>query len=104
MKARHFTSVLTATKDETAETASIHHHLYLGNSWVMQESQSQPYIRVTIKAHADDFESIGLTLRHPSQTIKHPVLADTSCQSCLTGTSWSTNRRSYTITDEDKSC
>jgi hypothetical protein len=51
----------------------------------MQESQSQPYIRIIIKAHANDYKSIGFTLRHPSQTIKHPAIADTECQSCLAG-------------------
>jgi hypothetical protein len=99
--------VLTATKDETAETASIHNHLYHGNSWVMQESQSQPYIRVTIKAHADDYESIDLTQRHQSQTIEHTALVIPAAKSALLELKlynpWSTNRLSYTITDENKS-
>ena len=40
MKVRHLTPfcVLRAIRDEYAETASIRHHLYHGNSWISQES------------------------------------------------------------------
>ena len=70
------------------KTIPLDHHVYdtLTNSWVQRNSKPQPFVNVTIQALSQDYIDLGLDAMHVSFiSASVPALADTGCQSCLTG-------------------
>lgn len=53
--------------------------------WIRQPSQSQPYIKLTVQAHEDDYKALGVTLHSRPKPATMHIMADTGCQSCLAG-------------------
>ena len=70
------------------KTIPLDHHVYdtLSESWVQRNSKPQPFINVTIQTLSQDYIKLGLDAMHVSSiSASVPALADTGCQSCLTG-------------------
>lgn len=63
------------------------HHLYnnLHDAWLKGPSRAQPYIRVNVTAHKQDYEDLGFDLQTPTKSVSLAAMADTGCQSCLIG-------------------
>ena len=53
--------------------------------WVKKNSQPQPYINLRVKILPEDYKALGVTLNAHPKTVVLPAMADTGCQSCLTG-------------------
>ena len=73
---------------ETVETTNVKHHVYdkASGKWIRRNSQQQPLIKVSLSV-TDFPDQRGHTSRQPRRVITRHALADTGCQSCLTGTS-----------------
>ena len=64
------------------------HHVYdeLSKSWIQRNSKPQPFLNVTVQTCAQDYPELGLDdYKVSSLAASIPALADTGCQSCLTG-------------------
>lgn len=63
------------------------HHLYNRNCsrWERRTSAPQPSLQVKIRISPSDYETLGQTCRIKSNEISCPAIADTGCQSCLSG-------------------
>ena len=105
-KDHHYESVCQSTKHDTAQAITsdasfdwlctsevaaatdVKHHIFdkASGKWVKRNSKQQPLIQVTISV--TDFPNHSLDTKRPlRKTISRQALADTGCQSCLTGTS-----------------
>ena len=78
---------LTPAEDLVADSAILDHHVFDPdyNRWVKKPSQPQPFLKLDLTVHPDDYSALGL----PRSIIRKPksgslqVMADTGCQSCL---------------------
>jgi len=64
------------------------HHVYdeLSKSWIQRNSKPQPFLNVTVQICAQYYSELGLDdYKVSSLAASIPALADTGCQSCLTG-------------------
>ena len=105
-KDHHYESVCQSTKKDTAqaiasdavfdwlctsevtEAKEVKHHVFdkTAGKWIKQNSKQQPLIQVSISiTDFPDHRSDTTTV--PKRTVTKQALADTGCQSCLTGTS-----------------
>ena len=66
---------------------SLDHHLYnnICDQWLQRSSQQQPFIKMKVAIHPDDYTALGFNLSGPPKTFQVQVVADTGCQSCLAG-------------------
>ena len=78
--------VCTVSKHDI--TVPLEHHVYdtLTDTWVRRNSKPQPYINVDIQTCSQDYAELGFhDMYVPSISASVPAIADTGCQSCLTG-------------------
>ena len=63
------------------------HHLYdhLSDTWIKKLSKPQPFIRVTISAHNEDYDNFGVEYSSRTKSAVVSAMAYTGCQSCLAG-------------------
>ena len=62
--------------------------MYLTNftkGWLRRRSKYQPYIRLRMNIHHEDYNHFGFPLRVPQAQSFVSAMADTGCQSCLAG-------------------
>ena len=66
---------------------SLDHHLYnnICDQWLQRSSQQQPFIKMKLAIHPDDYTALGFNLNVQPKTSQVQVMADTGCQSCLAG-------------------
>ena len=66
---------------------SLDHHLYnnICDQWLQRSSQQQPFIKMKVAIHPDDYTALGFNLNRPPKISQVQVMADTGCQSCLAG-------------------
>ena len=66
---------------------SLDHHLYnnICDQWLQRSSQQQPFIKMKVAIHPNDYTALGFNLNVPPKTSQVQVMADTGCQSCLAG-------------------
>ena len=64
------------------------HHIYsqANKKWVRKQSKPQPYVQLTASTRIADYASLGYPLPGGNQTTLLEGMADTGCQSCLSGT------------------
>lgn len=80
-------TVSTFEQQHGKRSITLDHHLYnqLNDTWVKKPSRPQPFLKLTVEALREDYRHLGFTLaRTPKPTHAH-AMADTGCQSCLTG-------------------
>ena len=77
---------LTALDDQDASTMG--HHVYdrSTKALIRRPSQPQPFIRLQAEINPVDYASAGYQLNGGARQTSTQALADTGCQSCLTGT------------------
>ena len=70
-------------------TVPLEHHVYdtLSDTWVRRNSKPQPFINVDIQTISQDYTELGLDDMNAGSAlaVTVPAIADTGCQSCLTG-------------------
>jgi hypothetical protein len=66
-------------------TLTLDHHQYdeLSDCWKRLASKPQPFIKLSVSATQEDYDTFGLTLNARTKNVFLPVMADTGCQSCL---------------------
>ena len=78
------------TLSPTTNAITLDHYVYneLNKTWQCRLSDPQPYTDVTVQYIPADAEDLGIkpSLKQSSPAILHPGMADTGCQSCLSGT------------------
>ena len=81
-----YTCTLTTIQDNRIDT--IDHHIYdqPTESWVRRKSAPQPFIQLRAEINKIDYSRLGLGLDTGNRQIITEAMADTGCQSCLTGT------------------
>lgn len=81
-----YTCTLTTIQDNRIDT--IDHHVYdqPTESWVRRKSAPQPFIQLRTEVNKIDYSRLGLGLGAGNRQITTEAMADTGCQSCLTGT------------------
>lgn len=81
---------LCSTSDDISSaddtTAALRHHTFdnTTKTWTERRSRAQPLVEVNIAVA--DCSPLGYPTPKDTRSIHHKVLADTGCQSCLTGT------------------
>ena len=55
------------------------------DKWTRRPSNPQLYICLTLTIERDDYKALGLDLRKRYRAVTLPTMADTGCQSCLSG-------------------
>ena len=72
---------------EIAGATDVQHHIFdkTAGKWVMRNSKEQPLIEVSLSV-TDFPEHSSDATRLPTKSVTKQALADTGCQSCLTGT------------------
>ncbi|XP_052763302.1 uncharacterized protein LOC128205598 [Mya arenaria] len=83
-----FDDSCTLSESGVERALRINHHVYdkLSETWVKKRSASQAFVNVVATVSHDDYSALGFDLKNKcfiSATI--PAMADTGCQSCLTG-------------------
>lgn len=75
----------TPDKTSLSHIQCLDHHIYdeMCRQWMKRPSRSQPYMKVEITAHEEDYKELGLDLGTQSSTATIQAMADTGCQSCL---------------------
>ena len=72
-----------------ARSIILEHHLYndLCKAWERRASDPQPFVDIDIQILPSDINDIGITPHFDSPTpmVTVPAMADTGCQSCLSG-------------------
>ena len=78
--------VLTTLRDNGICT--LDHHIYDQSSglWLRRQSKPQPLIQLEVELNSADYSRLGLTLDTGNRQISAEAMADTGCQSCLSGT------------------
>ena len=68
-------------------TIMLDHHLYnnMCDTWIMQASKPQPFVKVNITVNPVDYRDLGFKTSIQQREVKTHVMADTGCQSCLAG-------------------
>ena len=79
--------LMCGVETESYTSAGIRHHIYDSSKqqWYQQRSQAQPFVKVYISVAKQDCINLGHKLNCNTKSINRPALADTGCQSCLTG-------------------
>ena len=84
-----FSSICSINSDTTLGLHSVilDHHLYdnMCNRWSRQFSKAQPFIKLAMSTHKDDYQALGFTMTCPPTSCTIQGMADTGCQSCLCG-------------------
>ena len=67
---------------------TLDHHIYDQSSglWLRRQSKPQPLIQLEVELNSADYSRLGLTLDTGNRRISAEAMADTGCQSCLSGT------------------
>ena len=73
--------------ENDTQNNGLEHHVFNDGKWQKQRSQEQPYITVKVSTSNKDCLELGHTLHNRSHSITYSALADTGCQSSLTGIS-----------------
>lgn len=78
---------ITSNWNNQIQAIAIDHHLYdnLSRTWVQRQSQSQPFVTIQTFINADDYSALGFKIKATKKPIAIQAMADTGCQSCLTG-------------------
>ena len=81
-----YTCTLTTIQENRIDT--IDHHVYdqPTESWVRRKSAPQPFIQLRAEVNKIDYSRLGFGLGAGNHQITTEAMADTGCQSCLTGT------------------
>ena len=86
-------NLLCATTDiQSTNTNSItlDHHIFneASDTWEKRRSDGQPITNLSIQVHPNDVQELGFPASEIplSPTVSYPAMADTGCQSCLSGT------------------
>lgn len=78
--------VLSESALERSVQMDHHVHDTLTNSWVKRRSKDQPFVNVVAKVSPNDYSSLGFHIKRKDYpAVILPAMADTGCQSCLTG-------------------
>ena len=87
---------ISTTIHQGRKTIALDHHVYrqLSDSWVKQASKPQPFVKLNLEIAPEDYNQLGFS-SYLSRSIKErfsqpksisvSAMADTGCQSCLTG-------------------
>lgn len=77
----------TENTDSTVFSITLDHHLYnhLTQRWQRQPSQPQPFINLTVSIAKKDYTQLGFRVKSNTANTRISAMADTGCQSCLTG-------------------
>ena len=69
-------------------TRTLDHHTYRQStqSWVRGQSKPQPYLKLKVEVNNRDYGALGFTLKARNSVAFTEAMADTGCQSCLSGT------------------
>ena len=72
---------------KTRYSVALDHHIYdqLSDTWINKGSKPQPYISLTAKVALEDYNALGFRQPADTNTVAISAMADTGCQSCLTG-------------------
>ena len=83
-----FDSLCTAS-DEVSfpKVISLDHHLYsrLSDTWTRTHSKPQPFADLTVSTSPDDYSDLGFNVNIKPKSAIVSCMADTGCQSCLSG-------------------
>lgn len=82
------TSDEVSTVSRGSHSVPLDHHVYdtLSDTWIRRSSKPQPFINVTVQTLSKDYADLGLDDMYVhSHCVSVPAMADTGCQSCLTG-------------------
>ena len=89
------------------------HHVYdnLNRMWQRRSSDPQPYADISVQYIPSDVTDLGVKPQVQKETpvVPYSGMADTGCQSCLSGTTllqslWSQQTASHSGEDEDDCC
>ena len=72
---------------KTRHSIALDDHIYdqLSDTWINKGSKPQPYISLTAKVALEDYNALGFRQPTDTNTVAISAMADTGCQSCLTG-------------------
>ena len=83
------TVVSTDFLASTVNAIVLDHHIYneLCDTWQKRQSDKQPIIKISVHADPSHIQKLGLTASLTGSTpiVSHTAMADTGCQSCLSG-------------------
>ena len=70
-----------------SEKKVLDHHRYKKSSdqWIRESSDPQPYINLNVSVSLRDYKRFGYNISNNTTSANIPVMADTGCQSCLSG-------------------
>ena len=88
-----FDSLCTASDEVNfPKVISLDHHLYsrLSDTWTRTHSKPQPFVDLTVSTSPDDYSDLGFNVNIKPKSAIVSYMADTDCQSCLSGmkTTW----------------
>ena len=77
-------SMCNLTSLDSHVHGTLDHHVYHepSHKWVRRRSKPQPFIRLTVETNREDYQQLG----YGQKKTTTEAMADTRCQSCLTGT------------------
>ena len=83
-----FDETCTLTTLDAQDTSTLSHHVYdqSTKSWIRRQSKPQPFIQLQVEINQADYAPLGYQLDGGNRRSSTEALADTGCQSCLTGT------------------
>ena len=76
---------LNAPLENDSQSNALEHHVFSEGKWQKQRSQEQPFIQVKVHTSNKDCLELGHRLHSRPHSITYSALADTGCQSSLTG-------------------
>ena len=83
-----FDNVCYLSPSKPLDNPNLRHHIYSQKDkrWTRRASKPQPYIQLEASTRTTDYKTLGYTLPGGNRTTLIEGMADTGCQSCLSGT------------------
>ena len=86
-----FTTLCSISSETQCELINngipLEHHIHdnLTETWHRSISKPQPFVKVSMSAHWEDYTLLGFDFHHNNRIVTASALADTGCQSSLAG-------------------